>query len=116
MVFRACLVTLEIGSFWHLFPIIIAFLVAAFTIFFAKNSLNRKQQENYLFVLTVCLSFCILGVLVYKLLTDDFNINRDLPLYLNNFTALIFPIILFLKKPLLFRILFFGVWLGEFKV
>lgn len=105
--FRAFLAILEIGSFWHVFPIVVAILAGTFIIYFAKSKLNRKQQVNLLCVLTVSLSLFVLGIPIYKLITDEFDIKRDLPLYLNNFTALIFPIVLILKKPLLFRILFF---------
>jgi hypothetical integral membrane protein (TIGR02206 family) len=107
MQYISYLLQIEIGSYLHRLPIFVAFGFGAFIILFAKNRLNRKQQEKLLGFLSLCLSLFIIGVIVYKLGTNNFNVKEDLPLYLCSFSALIFPIILLLKKPLFFRILFF---------
>ncbi|MFL0352094.1 TIGR02206 family membrane protein [Xanthomarina sp. GH4-25] len=101
------LLQIEIGSFLHKLPIIIAFVFGTSIILFAKKVLNNKQQIGLLTFLSLCLAVFIIGVVVFELVTNNFNVKQDLPLYLSSFSALIFPVVLFLNKPLLFRILFF---------
>ncbi|MCX7548684.1 TIGR02206 family membrane protein [Xanthomarina sp. F1114] len=98
---------IEIGGFLHEMPIIIAFILGVSIILFAKKVLNSKQQFGLLLFLSLCLSLFVIGVIVYLLFTNNFDIKTDLPLYLSSFSALIFPIIVFLNKPLLFRIFYF---------
>lgn len=98
---------IEIGGFSHEMPIITAFLLGTSIILFAKKVLNSKQQLRLFRLLTLCLSLFVIGVVIYLLITNNFNIKTDLPLYLCSFSALIFPIIVFLNKPFLFRIFYF---------
>jgi hypothetical integral membrane protein (TIGR02206 family) len=102
----------QIGSVEHLFPIIIAVLLAVFSIRYSKKCLSKKHQERLLFIFSVLVSLVVIAYHIYRIVNNDYNFKTDLPLYLCSFLAIIIPVFTYYRKYWMYEILLFWVIAG----
>ena len=98
-----------IGSLEHIIPVVLAILFAVFFIKYAKDKLNRKQQERYLHIFSWSISLTVLVYHIYYILFEDYNITTDLPLYLCSLMALFIPVFTHYRKYWMYEILVFWI-------
>jgi hypothetical integral membrane protein (TIGR02206 family) len=102
----------EIGSFQHIFPILIAVLFSVLFIHYAKSKLNKRQQVLALHVFAYLVSFTVLGFHLCKISFGNYNFTTDLPLYLCSLMGLLIPIFTHYRKFWMYEILLFWIIAG----
>ena len=99
----------SIGSFQHLIPIVIAFLLGAFFIKYAKRKLNITQQKNALHIFACLISTIVILFHVHKINLGHYNVVTDLPLYLCSLLGLLIPVFTYYRKFWMYEILVFWI-------
>ena len=98
-----------IGSFQHVFPIVIAFLFGVFFIKYAKHKLNTTQQKKVLHIFACAISLIVIVFHSYKISLGYYNVSTDLPLYLCSLLGLIIPVFSYYRKFWMYEILLFWI-------
>ncbi len=102
----------QMGTQQHLVPVFIALCFGVGLIYVAKHRLNDKQQKNVFHILG---SFVFLTILIFNihlLSLGNYDISKDLPLFLCSFMGLIIPLYTYYRKYWTYEILFFWVIAG----
>ena len=102
----------EIGSLQHIIPIIITVILSIILIRFSNRKLNQKQQEQVFKALGFFVSYTVLVFHLHLIFKGNYNIARDLPLFLCSFMALFIFIFTNSRKYWLFEILLFWIIAG----
>ncbi|WP_178987663.1 YwaF family protein [Winogradskyella schleiferi] len=103
------LAKVTIGSFQHIFPILIA---AGFTIIlikYSKKNFGLFQKQSAVHYLGWFVSVTLIAFHAYRMLFDNYNFKTDLPLYLCSLLALLIPIFTYYRKYWMFEILVFWI-------
>ncbi|MGB5418629.1 TIGR02206 family membrane protein [Algibacter sp.] len=98
-----------IGSFQHVFPIVISILLGIVFINFAKHKFNRTQQNNALHVFACLISFIVILFHAHKISLGHYNISTDLPLYLCSLLGVIIPIFTYYRAYWMYEVLLFWI-------
>jgi hypothetical integral membrane protein (TIGR02206 family) len=102
----------SIGSFEHLLPILIAVIVAIFSISYSKRNFSDLQQHRIFNLFGWFVSLTVAIFHIYFISLGNYNVQTDLPLYLCSFIALIIPIFTYYRKFWMYEILLFWVIAG----
>lgn len=95
----------------HLFPIILAVVVAVLFMRYAKR-ISINKQQNLVHYLAVFISLSVVSFHVYFALTTDYNIRTDLPLYLCSLLGILIPLYTYYLKYWMFEVLMFWIIAG----
>lgn len=98
-------------SWEHIFPIVLALLLAIVLIRYAYRIPSEKQQRLIHYV-AVFISASVIAFHVYSILYLDYNFKIDLPLYLCSLLGVLIPIYTYYKKYWMFEILVFWIIAG----
>ena len=96
----------------HLLPIVFAFLIGFVIIAVAKTKLNLKQKRLLFNILGCFVSLTVIVYHIYIAVTIDYDVSRDLPLFLCSFMALIIPLFTYFRKFWMYEILVFWIFAG----
>lgn len=100
------------GTQEHLVPIVIALCLGGSFIYLAKCKLNARQQRKAFHILGSLVSLTVITFNIYLIGLGNYDISRDLPLFLCSFMALMIPIYTYSRKYWLYEVLFFWVVAG----
>jgi hypothetical integral membrane protein (TIGR02206 family) len=101
----------QILSWEHLFPIVFAITIVVIFIRFSRTmSLEGKQRVVHYFA--VFISVSVIAFHSYSIVTTDYNIRTDLPLYLCSLLGIIIPMFTYYRKYWMFEILVFWILAG----
>ncbi len=100
------------GTSQHFIPIVIALCFGVSLIYVAKHKLDDKRQKNVFHILGSFVSLTIVAFNIYLLSLGNYDVSKDLPLFLCSFMALIIPIYTYYRKYWVYEILFFWVVAG----
>ena len=98
-----------IGSFQHVFPIVLAFVFILFLINYSRKNFNSLQKQRAVHYLAWFVSVTLISFHLYRILFDNYNFKTDLPLYLCSLMALLIPIFTYYRKYWMFEILVFWI-------
>ena len=98
-----------IGSFQHIFPIIIAFLFSIVFIKYAQRKLNKTQQKHVFHIFACTISLIVIVFHAHKISLGFYNISTDLPLYLCSLLGLIIPVFTYYRKYWMYEVLVFWI-------
>lgn len=101
-----------VGSFAHLLPILLAVLLGFVTIQYANIKLNVNQQYRLVHFIAIGVSLMVISFHLHKSMTEDYNIQKDLPLYLCSLLAILIPIFTYYRKFWMYEILVFWIFAG----
>lgn len=101
-----------VGSFAHLLPIILAILLGFVTIQYANKKLNVNQQYRLIHFIGIGISLTVISFHLHKWMAEDYNIQKDLPLYLCSLLAILIPIFTYYRKFWMYEILVFWIFAG----
>lgn len=101
-----------IGSFEHLLPIALALIIAVFTIYYSKRKLSDLQQHQVFQLFGWFVSLTVAVFHIYYISLGNYNLQKDLPLYLCSFIALLIPIFTYYRKYWMYEILLFWIIAG----
>lgn len=101
-----------IGSLEHLVPILMAVLFAVGFIIHSKNNFSDSQQNKAFMVFGcfVCLTVALFHI--HFISTGNYDVQKDLPLYLCSFMALMIPIFTWYRRYWMYEILLFWIVAG----
>ena len=102
----------SIGSIEHVLPIVLAFALCAALVWISNRNFNRKQKESTLKTLGAFVSLTIVVFHAYYMSLGNYDVSRDLPLFLCSFLALIIPVFTHFRKYWMYEILIFWVIAG----
>ena len=102
----------SIGSIEHVMPIGLAFMLCILLIWLSNNRLNQDQKEKLFKVLGAFVSLTIIVFHGYHISLGNYNMSKDLPLFLCSFLALIIPIFTQYRKYWMYEILIFWIIAG----
>jgi len=102
----------QIGSLQHILPILLGIIFGVSLIYFAKNRCNRKQQKTIFNALGVFISLTIIVFNIHIYSLGNYDISKDLPLFLCSFMAFIIPIYTYYRKYWMYEVLFFWIIAG----
>ena len=100
------------GSNLHVLPIVLAFFIGAILIYVANNKFNNSQKVRLFNILGFTVSFTVIAYHCYLMLVTEYDVSRDLPLFLCSFMALIIPILTYYRKFWMYDILVFWILAG----
>ncbi len=113
MIFRLCLLErVAIGSWEHLFPILISVIVSIFLIRYSQRKLSRQIQVKVFHLLGCLVSFTVIAFHIYFISLGTYSVKTDLPLYLCSLIALLIPIFTYYRKFWMYEILLFWIIAG----
>ncbi|WP_396603165.1 TIGR02206 family membrane protein [Algibacter sp. R77976] len=98
-----------IGSFQHIFPIVIAALFSVLFIKHAMRRLSETQKKTALHVIACFISLVVIVFHTHKMSLGNYNISTDLPLYLCSLLGLIIPVFTYYRKFWMYEVLVFLV-------
>ncbi|REG85291.1 YwaF family protein [Winogradskyella sediminis] len=98
-----------VGSFQHVFPIVLAFVFILFLINYSRKNFNSLQKQRAVHYLGWFVSVTLVSFHLYRILFDNYNFKTDLPLYLCSLMALLIPIFTYYRKYVMFEILVFWI-------
>ncbi len=101
--------SVAIGSFQHLFPIVITLGFTIILIKYSERNFNALQKQKAIHCLGWFVSFTIIAFHAYRMCFDTYNFKTDLPLYLCSLMALLIPIFTYYRKYWMFEILVFWI-------
>lgn len=104
-----------IGSIEHWMPVIIGVFLGGGLIVYAKQKLQTKDQELLIHVLAVAVSLTVMGFHLHKYSFGTYDIQKDLPLYLCSFLAILMPVFTHFRKYWMYEILVFWIIAGTFQ-
>ena len=102
----------SMGSIEHLLPITIALCFGILFIVIAKYKMNSTQQKTAVHIFGCLVSLTIIAFNIHIYSLGNYNINKDLPLFLCSFMALIIPLFTYYRNYLVYEILFFWIVAG----
>ncbi|HUH28014.1 TIGR02206 family membrane protein [Gelidibacter sp.] len=102
----------KMGSLEHIVPILIGILLGLVAIGFAKRNLNANSQYRLIHFIAIGISLTVLSFHLHKLIFEDYNIQKDLPLYLCSLLAILIPVFTFYRKFWMYEILVFWIIAG----
>lgn len=102
----------EMGSLEHIVPILIGILSGLVAIRYAKRNLNVNSQHRFIHLIAIGISLTVLSFHLHKLIFEDYNIQKDLPLYLCSLLAILIPLFTFYRKFWMYEILVFWIIAG----
>lgn len=100
------------GSLEHWLPIIFAIFFGFVTIRYARRNLSVKKQFRLIHFIAIGVSLTVIGFHLHKLILGDYNIQKDLPLYLCSLLAILIPVFTFYRKFWMYEILVFWIIAG----
>ena len=98
-----------IGSFQHIFPIIVAIVFSVLFIRYSQKNFTQKQKEKAIHYFGWFISLTVISFHVYRMVFDNYNFKADLPFYLCSLMALLMPIFTYYRKYWMFEILVFWI-------
>jgi hypothetical integral membrane protein (TIGR02206 family) len=101
-----------IGSFEHLLPIVVAIIVAVFSISYSNRKLSIVKQLKVFKLFGWFVSLTVATFHLYFISLGTYNIQTDLPLYLCSFIALLIPIFTYYRNYWMYEILLFWIIAG----
>lgn len=101
-----------IGSLEHYLPILIGLVLGIVAIFYATKHLNVKGQYRFINVIAMAISLTVISFHLHKMIFSEYNIQKDLPLYLCSLLAIILPVFTMYRKFWMFEILVFWIIAG----
>ncbi len=101
-----------IGSLEHILPIGIALCFGILFILVARYKMNSLQQKRALHIFGCLVSLTIIAYNLYIYSLGNYDISKDLPLFLCSFMALVVPFFTYSRNYLIYEILFFWVVAG----
>ena len=102
----------ESYTWQHYAPIIFFTIATILTIRYAKRNLNEDQQYRFIFRISLLAPFLILAWIAHLFYTGTFDHTKDLPLFLCNVIAFVYPIIIYKRNRLWFGVFYFMVLAG----
>ena len=102
----------ESYTWQHYAPIIFFAVVSILIIRYAKKNLNEDQQYRLIFRISLLAPFLILAWIAHLFYTGTFDHTKDLPLFLCNIIAFVYPIIIYKRNRLWFGVFYFMVLAG----
>ncbi|MCK7592013.1 TIGR02206 family membrane protein [Subsaxibacter sp. CAU 1640] len=112
MIHYLLLERVSIGSWEHLIPILIGIVISVFSISFSKRKLSLEQQQNFFKIFGWFVSLFVIAFHLYFIFFDSYDIQKDLPLYLCSFIAVLIPIFTNYRNYLIYEILVFWIIAG----
>ncbi|MBA6153770.1 YwaF family protein [Gelidibacter maritimus] len=100
------------GSIEHWLPIIFASLVGFVTIRYAKNNLLKNEQHRLIHFIAIGISITVISFHLHKVIFEDYDLQKDLPLYLCSLLAILIPIFTWYRKFWMYEVLVFWVIAG----
>lgn len=100
------------GSWEHVVPILIAILLGLAAIRYAKRNLNVNNQYRFIHFIAIGVSLTVLSFHLHKMMFGDYNIQKDLPLYLCSLLAILIPLFTYYRKFWMYEILVFWIIAG----
>ncbi len=100
------------GSHQHIAPILIAFVIGFLLIYFAKNTFKEKQKVLLFKALGFLVSSTVIIYHINLMLVTDYDISRDLPLFLCSFMGLVIAIFTYFRNYWMYEILVFWILAG----
>ncbi|MFT4611023.1 MAG: putative integral membrane protein (TIGR02206 family) [Glaciecola sp.] len=101
----------QILSWEHLIPIVFAVIIAVTLIRFSR-SISSEGQQHVIHYFAIFISLTVIVFHVHSMMTKDYNIRTDLPLYLCSLLGIIIPIFTYYRKYWMFEILVFWIIAG----
>ncbi|MBJ7881280.1 TIGR02206 family membrane protein [Gelidibacter salicanalis] len=101
-----------IGSVEHWMPVLIGLLLGSGLIVYARQKLNKQQQEFLIHVLAVGMSLTVISFHLHQYSLGTYNIQNDLPLYLCSLLAILMPVFTHFRKYWMYEILVFWIIAG----
>lgn len=101
-----------VGSFQHVFPILLAIIICSYFIKYVKFRLSENQQIVVFNSIGFIISFVVIAFHMYSISLGSYKIETDLPLYLCSLIALLIPIFTYYRKNWMYEILFFWIVAG----
>ena len=98
-------------SWEHLFPIGLAIIIAGILIRYART-ISSESQQRLIHCIAIFISLTVLAFHVFSMLTTDYNVRADLPLYLCSLLGILIPIFTYYRKYWMFEILVFWIIAG----
>ncbi|WP_052466949.1 YwaF family protein [Psychroserpens damuponensis] len=101
----------QILSLEHLIPIGLAFV---FTVVLIRHAriISSESQQRIIHHIAIFISVTVIIFHMYNMVTTNYNLRTDLPLYLCSLLAIIIPIFTFYRKYWMFEILVFWIIAG----
>ena len=103
---------LQIGSLEHLVPILLAVIFSFILITPAKNRFSLKRQKAVFNSLGFFVSAFVVVFHLYKISLGNYNVIKDLPLYLCSLLAILIPFFTYYRKYWMYEILVFWIIAG----
>lgn len=104
-----------IGSFQHIFPIVLALISSVLFIKYAKRMFKLHQQKNALHIFACFISLVVIAFHTHKISLGNYNMSTDLPLYLCSLMGLIIPVFTYYRSFWMYEILLFWIIGGTFQ-
>lgn len=101
-----------IGSFEHIFPILLALVFCVLFIYISNYKLNKAEQEKSIFWFSVIISLTVVVFHFYKISIGNYSITTDLPLYLCSLLGLVIPVFTYYRRFWMYEILLFWIIAG----
>lgn len=107
----AALDRVQMFSLEHVLPIGIAIIFSVILNRYAKTK-PLKIQQQFVHYIAVFISLFVVVFHIYYVLTGDYNIQTDLPLYLCSLLGILLPVFTHYRKYWMFEILVFWIIAG----
>ena len=101
----------QILSWEHLIPIVFAVFITVIFIRFSRT-ISSEGQQRIIHYFAVFISVSVLAFHSYNVVTTDYNIRTDLPLYLCSLLGITIPMFTYYRKYWMFEILVFWIIAG----
>jgi hypothetical integral membrane protein (TIGR02206 family) len=101
----------RILSWEHLIPIVLA-VISAVTLIRFSRTISSEGQRRAIHYFAVFISVSVIAFHINSIVTTDYNITTDLPLYLCSLLGIIIPIFTYYRKYWMFEILVFWIIAG----
>lgn len=100
------------GSMDHWLPILIGITLGIVVIRYSRKHLKKKNQQRLIHFFSIAVSLTVIGFHLNKIISENYDIHKDLPLYLCSLLAIIIPIFTFYLKYWMYEILVFWIITG----
>lgn len=100
------------GSMEHWLPIVLAVLFGVVVIQYAKRNLSVKNQYRFIHFMAIGISLLVIAFHLHKVISGNYNVQKDLPLYLCSLLAILIPVFTYYRKFWMYEILFFWIIAG----
>ncbi|RAJ20775.1 putative integral membrane protein (TIGR02206 family) [Gelidibacter algens] len=109
------LLTMErvsMGSAEHWIPVLIALVLGSGLVVYAKQKLNKKNQELLIHIFAIGISLTVITFHLHKFIFETYDVRKDLPLYLCSLLGILIPIFTWCRKYWMYEILVFWIIAG----